>query len=60
MQEIQKMIVKTGQVLLTITDKVPVAKKRKEDIKPQELLQPLSDALSFVGHAGFLTMEVYL
>ena len=50
MQEIQKMIVKTGQVLSTITDKVLVAKKRKEDIKPRELLQPISDALSFVGH----------
>ena len=38
MQEIQKMIVKTGQVLSTITDKVLLA-----------------NALSLVGHAGFLT-----
>jgi len=55
MQEIQKMIVKTGQVLTTITDKVLLAKKQKEDIKPQELITPLSDALSFAGHARFLT-----
>lgn len=49
------MIVKIGLVLTTITDKVLLAKKQKEDIKPQELITPLSDALSFVGHAGFLT-----
>lgn len=55
MQEIQNMIIKTGQVLTTITDKVLVAKKQKEDLKPQELIQPLYEALSFVGHAGVLT-----
>ena len=58
MQEIQKKKEekkKTGQVLITITNKVLVAKKQTEDIKPQELIQPLSYALSFVGHDSFLT-----
>ena len=54
-QEIQKMIVKTGQVLVSLAESAIKAKKEKELLDPQELLGALSDALAFIGNAGFQT-----
>lgn len=54
-QEIQKMIVKNGQVLVSLAESAIKAKKEKELLDPQELLGALSDALAFIGNAGFQT-----
>ena len=54
-QEIQKMIVKTGQVLVSLAESAIKAKKEKELLDPQELLGALSDVLAFIGNAGFQT-----
>lgn len=55
MQDVQKAILKTGQVLVSLADNILQAKKRQDTLNPQDLLGPLSDALSFVGHAGYQT-----
>ena len=55
MQEVHKAIVKTGQVLVSLAEDVLQAKKRSDTLNPQDILGPLSDALSFVGHAGYQT-----
>ena len=53
MQEVQKAILKTGQALVSLAEDVLQAKKRQGTLNPEDLLETLSDALSFVGHAGY-------
>lgn len=55
LQEAQKAIVKTGQIIVQITDEMLKAKKNKEQIKPSKYIGPLSDAINFLGHAGYQT-----
>ena len=55
LQEAQKAIVKTGQIVVQITDDMLKAKKNKEHLKPSKYIGLLSDAINFLGHAGFQT-----
>ena len=55
LQEVQKSVVKTAQVLVSLTETVIQAKKKKELLNPKDLLSPLSDAISFIGNAGYQT-----
>ena len=55
MQEVQKAIVKSGQVLVTMAEHILQVKKQQNTLDPQDLLGPISDALSFIGHAGYQT-----
>ena len=53
MQEVQKAILKTGQALVSLAEDVLQAKNCQGTFNPEDLLRTLSDALSFVGHAGY-------
>ena len=52
MQEVQKAIVKPGQILVTMAEHMLRAKKQQNTLDPQDLQGPISDALSFIGHVG--------
>jgi hypothetical protein len=55
MQEVQKAIVKSGQVLVTTAKQILQATKQQLTLDPQDYLGLISDALSFIGHAGYQT-----
>ncbi|XP_031561746.1 uncharacterized protein LOC116297626 [Actinia tenebrosa] len=53
LQEVQKSVVKTAQVIVSLTETVIQAKKKKELMNPKDLVGSLSEAISFIGNAGY-------
>ena len=44
---------KSGQVLVALAECIVLAKKQLETMDPQDILGPISNALSFIGHSGY-------
>ena len=55
LQEIQKGIVKASQPIIQLSDSALKARKDKSSMDPNDLLSLLADAVTFLGHASFLT-----
>ena len=57
MQEVQKAVVKFGEdlQLVTMAECIFLAKTQHKTMDSQDLLGLISDALSFIGHAGYQT-----
>ena len=55
LQELQKGIVKASQPIIQLFDSALKARKDKSSMDPNVLLPLLADAVTFLGHASFLT-----
>ena len=55
LQELQKGIVKASQPIIQLFDSTLKARKDKSSMDPNVLLPLLADAVTFLGHASFLT-----
>ena len=55
LQELQKSIVKASQPIIPLFDSAISARKDKSSMDPNVLLPLLADAVTFLGHASFLT-----
>ena len=55
LQELQKGIVKASQPIIQLFDSALKARKDKSSMDPNDLLSLLADAVTFLGHASFLT-----
>ena len=55
LQELQKGIVKASQPIIQLFDSALKARKDKSSMDPNVLLALLADAVTFLGHASFLT-----
>ena len=55
LQELQKGIVKASQPIIQLFDSALKARKDKSSMDPNVLLSLLADAVTFLGHASFLT-----
>ena len=55
LQELQKGIVKASQPIIQLFDSALTARKDKSSMDPNDLLSLLADAVTFLGHASFLT-----
>ena len=55
LQELQKGIVKASQPIIQLFDSPLKARKDKSSLDPNDLLSLLADAVTFLGHASFLT-----
>ena len=55
LQELQKGIVKASQPIIQLSDSALKARKDKSSMDPNDLLSLLADAVTFLGHASFLT-----
>ena len=55
LQELQKGIVKASQPIIQLFDSALKARKDKSSMDPNVLLPLLTDAVTFLGHASFLT-----
>ena len=55
LQEFQKGIVKASQLIIQLSDSAFKARKDKSLMDPSVLLSLLVDAVTFLGHASFLT-----
>ena len=55
LQELQKGIVKASQPIIQLFDSALKARKDKSSLDPNDLLSLLADAVTFLGHASFLT-----
>ena len=55
LQELQKGIVKVSQPIIQLFDSALKARKDKSSMDPNVLLSLLADAVTFLGHASFLT-----
>ena len=55
MQELQKSIVKAAQPVLQLFNSTLKAKEEKSTIDPMLFLPMLADAVTFLGHASYLT-----
>ena len=55
LQELQKGIVKASQPIIQLFDSALKAGKDKPSMDPNDLLSLLADAVTFLGHASFLT-----
>jgi hypothetical protein len=55
MQELQKSVVKAAQPILQLFNSALKAKQDRSNIDPMVLLPMLADAVTFLGHASYLT-----
>ena len=55
LQELQKGIVKASQPIIQLLDSALKARKDKSSLDPNDLLSLLTDAVTFLGNASFLT-----
>ena len=55
LQELQKGIVKASQPIIQLFDSALKARKDKSSMDPNVLLPLMTDAVTFLGHASFLT-----
>ena len=55
LQELQKGIVKALQPIIQLFDSALKARKDESSMDPNDLLSLLADAVTFLGHASFLT-----
>ena len=55
MQELQKSIVKAAQPILQLFNSTFKAKQERSNIDPMLFLSMLADAVTFLGHASYLT-----
>ena len=53
-QEVQKNIVKSAQLLVQLFDSVLVAQNERKMLQPSEILPVIGDAITFLVHAAFL------
>lgn len=55
LQEIQKNLVKSAQPMIKILDAVLKCQTEKKPIEACDILTPIADAVTFLGHASYLT-----